>query len=66
MISNNGYDWSELMVVEFGNLINDPTQRTAYFNKEVKTRFIKIKLMEGAAGSKVLSVAELGFLKASD
>lgn len=63
LISKNGKKWKELSEFKFGNLINDPTPRTLYFDKPVKTQYVKIELIQGAADSKVAAIAEIDFLK---
>lgn len=59
-ISMNGADWTDYEEFEFGNLINDPTRRSHYFNKPVETRFIQIKSLRIAGDGNSVGMAELG------
>ncbi|MCT4644657.1 MAG: alpha-L-fucosidase [Carboxylicivirga sp.] len=63
LISKDGKKWKELSEFKFGNLINDPTPRTVYFDKPVKTQYVKVELIRGAADSKIAAIAEIDFLK---
>ncbi|MDE5677273.1 MAG: alpha-L-fucosidase [Phocaeicola sp.] len=58
-VSTDGKNWQKIEEFEFGNLINDPTKRFHYFNKEVKTRYIRIEATEIAANGKIVSIAEI-------
>ena len=58
-ISDDGKIWKALESFTFGNLINDPTKRYHFFNKTVKTRYIRLEATRMAADSKELSIAEL-------
>ncbi|AUC85987.1 alpha-1,3/4-fucosidase [Polaribacter sp. ALD11] len=61
-ISSNGKSWTVFEHFEFGNLINDPTKRTHYFKKAIKTRYIKIESTRIAGGNKNAAIAEIDFL----
>lgn len=50
-ISDDGENWSDFEPFEFGNLINDPTQRLHVFHEPVKTRYIRFVMQETADGS---------------
>lgn len=61
-ISENGTTWDTVEKFEFGNLINDPTPRTHYFDKPVTTRYIRL-LVTGIAGvEKYVTISEIDFL----
>lgn len=61
-ISENGTTWDTVEKFEFGNLINDPTPRTHYFEKPVTTRYIRL-LVTGIAGvEKYVTISEIDFL----
>lgn len=61
-ISENGATWDTVEKFEFGNLINDPTPRTHYFEKPVTTRYIRL-LVTGIAGvEKYVTISEIDFL----
>lgn len=62
MISDDGKEWKSVESFEFGNLINDPSRRTHYFEKSIKTRYIKILANRIAGTGKTAAVAEIGFL----
>lgn len=61
-ISRDGKSWKVLEGFEFGNLINDPTSRRHYFNKPVKTRYIRIESKVIAEAGKLAAMAEIDFL----
>lgn len=58
-ISSNGKQWQRVEEFEFGNLINDPTQRFHYLKSSVEARFLRITAKEIAAGGNTASMAEL-------
>lgn len=60
--SLDGKVWKKAESIEFGNLINDPTRRTHYFKHPFKARFVRIETREAAAGSPVVTVAEIDLL----
>ncbi len=61
-LSDDGENWRDLEAFEFGNLVNDPSQRTHYFEKSVKTRYIKLVRTEAALGELTVGAAEIGFI----
>lgn len=61
--STDGKSWRTLEPFKFGNLINDPTPRTHYFNASVSTRFFRIESRVIAGGNKAAAIAEIDFLK---
>jgi len=63
-VSDNGVHWKTLEAFEFGNLLNDPVQRTHYFQQPVTTRYIKIVSTHNVQGSAAAGAAEIGFLPA--
>lgn len=62
-LSKNGKKWKKIGTFEFGNLINDPTQRTYYFKKSVLGRYVKIEILKIAGNYKIATVAEIGFIE---
>ncbi len=62
-ISDDGKSWKEVEEFNFGNLINDPTQRKFYFKTAFKTRFIKIVPIVIAGGKGAPAIAEIGILE---
>ncbi|PZX56482.1 alpha-L-fucosidase [Algoriphagus chordae] len=61
-VSDNGSNWKLVEAFEFGNLINDPSQRRHEFSAPVKGRFIQLKATQIAGGQKHAAVAEFGVL----
>lgn len=62
-VSADGKTWEQAETFEFGNLINDPTTRTHYFEKPIGTRFVRIESLSIAADGEAAAIAELGFLE---
>lgn len=58
-ISNDGTNWQTIQNFEFGNLINDPSPRTLYFNQSVTGRFVRIESTGIAGAGKSLAIAEI-------
>ncbi|RXJ49418.1 alpha-L-fucosidase [Gelidibacter gilvus] len=61
-VSDDGKTWKEVERFEFGNLINDPTPRTHYFQETVNARFVRIESITIAGGKKQAAIAEIDFL----
>lgn len=61
-ISSDGKSWTTLGIATFGNLINDPTARTHYFDQAATARFVRIESEVIAAKGKSFAIAELDFL----
>ncbi len=61
--SQDGKSWTVVEEFEFGNLINDPSPRTHYFDAPVNTRYIMIQSSVIAGGVRSASIAELDFLR---
>ena len=61
--SKNGKKWSRVGDFEFGNIVNDPTHRIHYFQKPIKTKYIKINILKIANDDKVATIAELDFIR---
>jgi alpha-L-fucosidase len=59
--SDDGKDWKDVGVFEFGNLVNDPSPRTYRFHKTISTQYIRIKATEIAGDGKSVAIAELDF-----
>ncbi|MNL82334.1 F5/8 type C domain protein [compost metagenome] len=62
-ISDDGKSWKEVEEFNFGNLINDRTQRKFYFKMPLKTRYIKIVPIVIAGGKGAATIAEMGILE---
>ncbi|MBA6152800.1 alpha-L-fucosidase [Gelidibacter maritimus] len=62
-VSDDGVSWKEIERFEFGNLINDPTSRTHYFEETVKARFVRIESVTIAGGKKQAAIAEIDFIE---
>jgi alpha-L-fucosidase len=62
-VSNDGLSWKVVEEFNFGNLINDPTQRQFYFKTTLKARYLKIVPMVIAGGKGAATVAEIGILE---
>jgi alpha-L-fucosidase len=59
LLSQNGEKWEEVQRFEFGNMINDPTNRHWKFKSLVTTRYIRIQSERGADDSNIAAIAEL-------
>ncbi|SNR40170.1 alpha-L-fucosidase [Maribacter sedimenticola] len=59
--SQDGKVWTKQDSFTFGNLINDPTQRTYTFNKKFQARYIKLQANEIAGNGLKATIAELDF-----
>lgn len=62
-VSDDGKTWKEAERFEFGNLINDPTPRTHYFQEAVRSRFVRIESQTIAGGKKQAAIAEVDFFE---
>ena len=62
-VSNDGKSWKVLEEFEFGNLINDPTERTHYFKDAKIIRYVRIESKTIAGGKKTAAIAELDFFE---
>ncbi|MBX3239426.1 MAG: alpha-L-fucosidase [Chitinophagaceae bacterium] len=60
-ISMDGETWSIVGRFKFGNLVNDPSKRTYFFDRVVTARYIRITATEIAGGDNTLAIAELDF-----
>lgn len=58
-VSNDGSQWQTVQHFEFGNLINDPSHRTFYFNQPVNGRFVRIEATAIAGEGKSVAIAEI-------
>lgn len=61
LYSMDGTEWTEGEAFEFGNLINDPTQRFHYFQACIRARYITIVAQEAADGGQERTAAEIDF-----
>lgn len=59
LASNDGKNWKLVETFEFGNLVNDPTQRFHYLKTPVTGRYVRIEATEIAGGGKEVAVAEI-------
>jgi alpha-L-fucosidase len=60
-ISEDAKNWKTIETFEFGNLVNDPSERYHNFKQPVSIRYVKIKALEIAGSGKTLAIAELDF-----
>lgn len=60
--STDGKTWTAAGSFKFGNLVNDPTQRTFLFGKSADARYVRIVSKTGAAGKPYAGAAEIGLL----
>ena len=56
--SNNGSDWTKATTYDIGNIINDPTPRSVYFNSPVTARYLRL-VMTATAGQEPVTLAEI-------
>ena len=59
--SEDGKTWRTVENFEFGNLINDPSKRTHFFQQPISTRYIQIEAVESTDGKNSTTIAELDF-----
>jgi hypothetical protein len=57
--------WTTAGDFHFGNLVNDPAERTCEFAKPVTARLVRLVSRNGAAGKPYAAVAEFGVLTAT-
>jgi alpha-L-fucosidase len=62
--SPDGKSWTTAGDFHFGNLVNDPVERTYDFPKSATARFVRLVSGKGAAGKPYAAVAEFGVLTA--
>lgn len=60
--SRDGRKWKQAGTFEFGNLVNDPTQRLHHLKKSVKARYMRLQATETADGQPTVCIAELDVL----
>jgi alpha-L-fucosidase len=60
--SMDGRSWTSVGAFRFGNLLNDPTQRTFLFDKKINARYVRITSKEGVQGKPFAGAAEIGIL----
>lgn len=66
MVSDDGKEWSELAVMNFGNLINNPVARTHHLGREVTASFIKIIPIRLAGDKPGASIASIDLYEIDD
>lgn len=57
--SNDGKQWDNAGQFDFGNLINDPSRRLFYLDKQRMARYVRIQPLEIANNGKNVCVAEI-------
>jgi alpha-L-fucosidase len=62
--SLDGKTWTAAGDFSFGNLVNDPVERTYDFPKPANARFVRLVSRKGAAGKPYAAVSEFGVLTA--
>ncbi|MES2997273.1 MAG: alpha-L-fucosidase [Verrucomicrobiota bacterium] len=60
--STDGTTWTTPEPFKFGNLVNDPSQRTFLLGKPAEARYFRIVSKTGAAGKPYAGAAEIGLL----
>ncbi|MBK1828147.1 alpha-L-fucosidase [Haloferula rosea] len=60
--SPDGREWTKLEEGEFGNLLNDPSQRTHLFDEPGRTRWFRFVSLRGAQGKPYAGAAEIELL----
>ena len=63
-VSLDGKKWKKVQSGEFGNLVNDPSERPVYFKKNQKMRYFRLTSLRGARGKQYAAAAELKLLPA--
>jgi len=61
-VSLDGQTWKSTGTFTFGNLLNDPTQRTFLFKKPNKAHYIRLISLKGAQHKPYAGAAEFGVL----
>ncbi len=60
--SSDGETWHQIDTAEFGNLLNDPSQRTHSFAQPQTTRWLRFVSVRGAQGKPYAGAAEIELL----
>lgn len=60
--SADGAKWQEIDTAEFGNLLNDPSQRTHIFARPLTTRWLRFVSLRGVQGKPYAGAAEIELL----
>lgn len=60
--SIDGTTWQPAGAFEFGNLINDPAERTQFLSTPRSARFLRLSALRGAQGANTVGAAEIGVL----
>ena len=61
-LSDDGQSWRPAAVFTFGNLLNDPVQRTVDFDSPAKARFVRFTSRTGVQEKPYAGAAEIGVL----
>ncbi|MCP5534141.1 MAG: alpha-L-fucosidase [Akkermansiaceae bacterium] len=64
--SLDGGTWHDAGSFVFGNLVNDPVERTHEFPQPVRARHVRLVSTAGAAGKPYAAIAEFGVLTAEE
>lgn len=60
--SRDGERWETLAEGEFGNIFNDPSRRTAEFERPASIRYFRFVSLRGAEGKPYAGAAEIELL----
>ena len=63
-VSSDGEHWKNAGTFVFGNLLNDPTRRTFFFDRPLTFSYLRIVSLEGTQGNPYAGAAEIGILNA--
>lgn len=61
-VSLNGKSWKVAAQGEFGNLLNDPTQRTSLFKRKARVKYFRFTSLRGAQDKPYAGAAEIELL----
>lgn len=61
-VSQDGEAWMRAHEGEFGNIVNDPSERVVHFEKPVPCRYFRLVCVAAAAGSRAMGIQELQIL----
>lgn len=62
--SRDGKTWKTIQKGEFGNLLNDPSERPVYFKKNINIRYFRFVSLRGAQNKPYAAAAEFTILPA--
>ncbi|MFO8000536.1 MAG: alpha-L-fucosidase [Marinilabilia sp.] len=64
--SNDGENWKKLADGEFGNIINDPSKRTFFFESPVRASYFRITGLGAPANQSEIGISEIELLPAGE